>query len=400
MQYCRSVLTLLLFTLVLPGCSWFGGGEEETRVPVELEKFEEEVQIQRLWNVDIGRGAEDKAIKLIPAFSGSRVFAASADGNVKALSSSSGREIWKVNIKDFYTNAERKIAFSKSSDTITGGVGVGEDLVLVGSAAGEVVAINQSDGTLAWRTLTTSEVLSPPQALDQLVVAQTIDGKVAGFDALDGERKWLYSTSVPSLTLRGTSTPILNEYVMVGFANGRIAVLDTVRGLPVLDQRVAAAQGKSDLERLVDIDGSMVFDGSTLYVVTYQGNLIAIDMAASGRAKWAQPASSAVGLGFGFGNVYLAQEDSVIKAIDGDNGSEIWMNDSLLYRDITTPIATGSYIAVGDFEGQLHLLAQSDGRFVGRRSIDKKGLGSQVIVDGRRIYAMGNSGRLYALEIN
>jgi outer membrane protein assembly factor BamB len=386
--------------VALSGCSWFGSDEEETEVPVELQPISAEVNIRKLWDVDIGRGAEDKAIKLVPAFSGSRIFAASADGTVKALNSAKGREIWRVNIKDFYSESERKIAFSKSSDTITGGVGVGEDLVLVGSAAGEIVAINQSDGSLAWRTVTSSEVLAPPQASDRLVVAQTIDGKVAGFDALDGERKWLFSTTVPSLTLRGTGTPIMKEFVIVGFANGRVAILDAVRGLAVMDQRIAAAQGKSDLERLVDIDGLMVLDGTRLYVATYQGNIVAIDMAARGQTLWAQPASTTVGLGFGFGNVYMAQDDSVIKAMDGDNGKEVWQNESLLYRDITTPVTTGSYLAVGDFEGYMHLVAQSDGRFVGRRIVDKKGLSSHVVVDGGRLYVMGNSGRLYALEIN
>jgi len=391
------MLGLLLF---VGGCSWFGDEEEvETRIPAELTRINDEIQLEKLWTRDIGRGAEDKAIKLVPAFSGSRVFAAAADGMVKALDSASGREIWKQNIENFYSASERKIAFSKSTDTITGGVGVGEDLVLVGSAAGEVVALNQSDGSLAWRALTTSEVLAPPQARDQLVVAQTIDGKVAGFDALDGERKWLYSTSVPSLTLRGTSTPIITNYVMAGFANGRIAVLDKTQGLPVVDQRVAAAQGKSDLERLIDIDGNMALVGNQLYIASYQGNIVSVDMAAQGRIRWGKKASSVVGLGTGFGNVYLAGEDSMLHAFDGDNGRDVWETDALLYRDITTPVAVDSYVAIGDFEGYLHIIAQSDGRFVSRRIIDKKGLGSSVVADGRRLYVMGNSGRLTTLEI-
>ncbi|HJP52164.1 MAG: outer membrane protein assembly factor BamB [Pseudomonadales bacterium] len=402
MRQFRNLVCLVALTLVVSGCSifnWFGDDEEETRVPNDLQAISEEIQLDRLWSVNVGRGAEDKAIKLVPGLSGSRVFAAAADGSVKAMDSGSGREIWKINIESLYTKQERKIAFSDSTDTITGGVGVGEDLVLVGSAAGEVVALNQSDGTLAWKSRTTSEVLAPPQATGQMVVAQTIDGKVAGFDALDGERRWLYSTSVPSLTLRGTSTPIIGDLVVVGFANGRISALDKSRGLAVVDRRIAAAKGKSDLERLVDIDGLMVLEGTQLYAASYQGNLVALDLSQRGRIRWAQEASSAVGLGSGFGNVYLAGEDSGLEAIDGDNGREVWQTDALLYRDITTPVAVGSYVAVGDFEGYLHLIAQSDGRFVGRRVIDKKGINSPAVVDGRRIYIMGNSGRLSALEI-
>lgn len=394
-----KVLSIALLSLAVSGCSFFDDDDEEVRQPAELTAITEEVELDRIWDVNIGRGAEDKAIRLAPAFSGSRIFAASADGTVKALESGSGREIWQVDIKTFYDETERRNAFNKTADTITGGVGVGDELVLVGSSAGEVVAMNQSDGSLAWRGKTTSEVLSPPQVNGGLVVAQTIDGKLAGFDALDGERKWLYSTSIPSLTLRGTSTPLLSDGVIAGFANGRIIVLDRERGLPVIDQRIAAQKGQSDLERLVDIDGPIVRDNNLVYAASYQGNVVAMNLAENGRVGWAVPASTATGVSLGFGSVYLANADGEIFAYDASNGRENWKNESLLYRDLTTPVPLGSYLVVGDFEGYLHLVAQSDGRFVGRVRIDGDGINSPVVVDGSRMYVLGNSGRLSALEI-
>ena len=390
---------ILAMIALASGCSWFTDEEEDTRQPAELTAIDIEVSLQRLWSNNIGRGAEDKQIKLLPGHSGSRVFAASADGTVKAIDFGTGRTIWEVNIEDFYSEAERLVAFSDSTDSITGGTGVGDDLVMVGSAAGEVLAIHQADGTLAWRAVTSSEILSPPQADSGIVVAQTIDGKVAAFDSQSGERKWIYSTSTPSLTLRGTSTVILGDYVIAGFSNGRISVLDKARGLAVIDQRVAAPQGKSDLERLVDIDGIMIQRGAQLFVVSYQGNLMMIDLTRQGRHQMLKETSSAVGLGSGFGNIYLATADSEISAINMDTGKEAWETSALLYRDVTTPVAISSYLAIGDFEGYLHLMAQSDGRFVGREKIDKEGLTSQVVVDGSRIYIMGNSGRLSAYEI-
>ncbi|MFT5212125.1 MAG: outer membrane protein assembly factor BamB, partial [Flavobacterium sp.] len=277
--------------------------------------------------------------------------------------------------------------------------GVGEDLVLVGSSAGELVAINQSDGSLAWRTIMTSEILSPPQAGKGLVVAQTIDGKVSGFNVLDGERLWQYQTNVPNLTLRGTSTLLIDEYVIAGFANGRIASIDPQRGIAKVDQRIAAASGKSDLEKLVDIDGSMVLNGTQLFVASYQGNLVAMDLAANGRLLWAKETSSISGLGEGFGNIYLANEDSILNAYSMDQGSDVWETDELLFRKVTTPVAISSYIVIGDFEGYLHLIAQSDGRFVGRKIVDKSGFNSSPVVDGTRIYVMSNGGQLTALEI-
>lgn len=393
-------LGILLLPFLVAGCSWFDDDDEDVREPAVLTPITSEVSLERLWDVKIGRGAEDKAIQLVPAFSGSRIFAAAADGTVKALETGTGREIWRVNIEDFYSDLERRNSFSKSADTITGGVGVGEQLVLVGSSAGEIVAMNQSDGSLAWRAKTTSEVLAPPQVAEQLVVAQSIDGKVAAFSSLDGERKWLFNTSIPSLTLRGTATPILSDGVMAGFANGRVIVIEKERGLPVIDQRIAASQGQSDLERLVDIDGLMARDGNVLYAASYQGNLVAMDLAQNGRVRWGVPASTVNGVTLGFGNVYLSSADSEIFAYDiNASGRESWKNVDLLYRDVTAPIPVSSYLAVGDFEGYLHLVAQSDGRFVGRVRVDGDGLRSSAVVEGSRIYIMGNSGRLSALEL-
>lgn len=396
----KAKLSVVLLPLILAGCSWFDGDEEDARVPVELASFNAEVNLSRLWDTKIGRGADDKAIQLIPGFSGSRIFAAAADGTVKALESGTGREIWRVNIESFYDETDRRNSFSDAADTITGGVGVGEELVLVGSSAGEVVAMNQSDGSLAWRATTTSEVLAPPQAVGGLVVAQSIDGKVAAFNALDGERKWLYNTSIPNLTLRGTATPMLSDGVISGFANGRVTVIEKDRGLPVIDQRVAASQGQSDLERLVDIDGLLARDDNIVYAASYQGNIVALDLAQQGRLLWAAPISTVTGVTSGFGNVYTSTADGEVVAFDANgSGGENWRIESLLYRDLTAAIPISSYLAVGDFEGYLHLIAQSDGRFVGRTRIDNAGLRSHAVVDGSRVYVLSNSGKLTALEL-
>ncbi|MGV0036744.1 MAG: PQQ-binding-like beta-propeller repeat protein, partial [Candidatus Azotimanducaceae bacterium WSBS_2022_MAG_OTU7] len=214
-------------------------------------------------------------------------------------------------------------------DVITGGVGAGDDLIVVGTGSGEILALNQSDGTLAWKSRVASEVLSPPQIDDDLVVIQTIDGKVAAYDAIDGSRKWLYTTTIPSLTLRGTATPIISgDVIMVGFSSGRVALLDRETGLAGFDQRVGVAEGSSDLERLVDIDGAMAIDGDRLYAASFQGRLVGIDIS-TGELLWFEEASSVSGVGIGFGNVYLASSDSQISAHNADNGREVWRVDAL-----------------------------------------------------------------------
>ncbi len=391
---------LTIAFLLLSSCSMFKNDDEPEEVkPAKLVSFTEEVEIKSLWTDNVGKGAADKAIKLVPVVVGSRVFAAGANGTLVAIQANNGRVIWKQNVKSFYSKEEAGHAFAKDADIITGGVGAGRDIIVVGTGAGEIVALNQSDGSLAWRARTTSEVLAPPQVDGDLVVAQSIDGRVAGYNALDGERKWRYSTSIPSLTLRGTSTPIITpEFVIASFANGRFVLLDRDRGIAGADEKIGISTGKSDLERLVDIDGTMILAGSRLFLVSFQGRLVSFDLS-TGREAWSEEASSLVGLGEGFGNVYIAYADGRIGAIDMTSGRNVWDVEALANRDITAPVSTGSYIAVGDFDGYLHILAQSDGRFVGRRKVDGKGLLSPVVVDGNRLFIQGNSGRLYAFEL-
>jgi outer membrane protein assembly factor BamB len=389
-----------LILLLVSGCSWFGKKDDVEEIkPTKLVKFDEEVKLKSLWSKNLGKGADDNAIKLVPALAASRVFAASADGNVFALQAKNGSKIWDLKVQSFYSDAEARNAFSKNLDVITGGVGIGQDIIVVGTSAGELVAMNQSDGSLAWRTRTSSEVLAPPQISGDLVVAHSIDGKIAAYNVLDGERLWIHSTSTPSLTLRGTSTPIItSDFIIAAFANGRFSLLGKEQGKVIADERIAIASGSSDLERLVDIDGTMIIANSRLYIVSFQGRLAAVDLS-NGRLIWAQDASSVAGLGEGFGNIYIAYSDGILGALDAANGRDVWEIEALKHREITAPVGTGSYIAVGDFEGYLHLIAQSDGRFVGRRKVDGDGLLSPVVADGNRLFVLGNSGKLSVFEI-
>ena len=205
-----GIVLLIAFLFVITGCAT---DEEEVqekrqkrledkekrlaRRPAQLKHFIREQEIGVRWERPVGGPARDDAVQLEPALSGSRVFAASADGNIMAVATGDGDVLWSVDVVSFYDEAERDTAFSPRADVIIGGVGLGADLVLVGTSAGDMVALNQSDGSLAWRTRMTSEVLAPPQADSSIVVAHAIDGRVTGHDVLDGSRQWMYTVSIP-----------------------------------------------------------------------------------------------------------------------------------------------------------------------------------------------------------
>lgn len=397
----RILPVILLFLLTgVTGCSWFGDDEEEEpKDPTDLVGFKQEVSLDKLWSTSIGDGAENRRTTLVPAIQGSRIFIASVDGNIAALNLTTGKKIWKRRLKNLYGEEAHLLDTGDKLDIILGGVGLSSELVIVSTSTGELVAVNQSDGSLAWRAKTTSEVTAPIIVGRDVIVAQSTDGKVAAYDAIDGDRKWIYSTSVPSLTLRGTASPLLfDKFVIAGFANGRVAMIGLEDGMVRFEKKTGVPKGDSDLDRLIDVDGTMIINGSTLYAVSYQGGLVAINLT-NGRVLWKQDASSTAGLGFGFGAIYISHSDGRLESIDVDAGRSIWVLDALMYRELSSPVSVSSYVAVGDLDGYLHLVAQSDGRFVARRKVDGEPIRAPVVADGNRIYLMGNSGKLSAYEV-
>ena len=219
------------------------------------------------------------------------------------------------------------------------------------------------------RGAVTSEVLSPPQTNGDVVVAQTVDGKLTALDAGDGARRWIYETSLPALTLRGTNRPVITPqgYVIAGFSNGTLVSVAAADGIWRWEERIAIPEGRYDIERVIDADGDLKLDGNRVLASSYQGNVMAFDTA-TGRIVWGMEASSYHGLDQGFGNIYYSSEASHVVAVR-DNSNEIaWTNEELEYRALTGPKTLGNYIAVADFEGWLHVISQIDGRIVGPRA--------------------------------
>ncbi|WP_454256764.1 outer membrane protein assembly factor BamB [Pseudomonas sp. Marseille-Q8238] len=371
---------LLALAVLATGCS---STSKKELPPAELTKFQEEVELKVEWSRSIGDGQGDLYNTLTPAVDGDHLFAASADGRVIAMDRTNGNVLWKVSL----------------DLPVSGAVGAGYGLVVVGTLKGEVIALDTSSGEERWRAKVTSEVLSAPAVNSDLVVVQTQDDRLIALDASTGSQRWIYESTPAVLTLRGTSSPVLtNSLAIVALSTGKVVALDTQRGIPVWEQRVALPQGRSELERVVDIDGNLLLSGGTLYVVTYQGKVAGIDID-SGRLLWQRDASSYAGLAQGFGSVYVSLSSGSVESIDERSNSALWTNDALARRQLSAPEVFSSYVAVGDLEGYLHLLSQVDGHFVGRKKIDGDGLRARPLVVGDWIYAYGNSGKLVALTI-
>ncbi|OGT72409.1 MAG: outer membrane protein assembly factor BamB [Gammaproteobacteria bacterium RIFCSPLOWO2_02_FULL_57_10] len=358
-------------------------GDDDVEQPAELQDFEQELRLNRRWSVNVGDGQGRFYNQLTPAIDREFIYAASADGTVVAINRADGDVVWR----------------NRTDKAISGAVGAAAGMVLFGTREAEVFALDQISGNELWSAAVSSEVLSAPQTNGDIVVLQTVDGKLVGLEAVTGEQRWIYETTIPALTLRGSSKPILTgNTVIAGFSNGMIAAVNAQNGFLMWEERVAIPQGRYDIERVIDVDGDLMLSGSTVFASSYQGNLMGFDVQ-TGRIVWGMEASSYHGLAQGFGNIYYVNDESHLIALRSNSDQVVWENDDLRLRSLTAPRTLTNYVAVADFEGYLHLLSQVDGHFVSRVRVDGDGVRANLVTDNDTIYVFGNSGQLSAYSI-
>jgi outer membrane protein assembly factor BamB len=381
MSYLLKRIGLLLALLALGACSLFS--DDESEQPAELQRFDQEIDLRQVWSESIGDGQGRHYNRLAPAIDGSMIFAASADGTVVALDKVSGDVRWR----------------QRTGEEITGGVGAAGGMVVFGTRDAQVIALSQTDGERLWATAVSSEVLAAPQTDGRVVVAQSVDGRLTALNASDGVQRWVYDSTVPALSLRGTSKPLISgNTVVAGFASGIVAAIDATNGLLIWEERVAVPQGRYDIDRIIDIDGDPVLSGQTVFISSFQGNLLGLDLA-SGRIVWGMPGSSYNSLALGLGNIYWVDNFSHVLAVQNNTERTVWENEDLRLRRVNSPVTINNYVAVADFEGYLHLLSQIDGRIISRVRVDRSGVRANILSEGDTLYVYGNNGRLVALRL-
>lgn len=341
-----------------------------------------DIQPTLLWTTNVGDGSERSVVRFTPYVTDNRVFTVNADGVVSALDRVSGELVWEVEI----------------DESPTAGIGGDDEYLYVGTGDGKVFSLDPDSGRTIWSTTVSSEVIAPPTAGAGFVIVRSIDGRVYSLDKNNGSRRWLYTYSVPALSLHGNGRPlVVTDGVLVGLDNGRLAALRDSDGRVFWEARLSDTAGRSEIDRLNDLDGDPVVHGNHIYAVNYQGAVAQIDPG-SGRRLWSADVSSSVGLDVNENLVVVTDEFDTVWAFSTLDGLTVWEHQDLSNRLLTAPAITAEGdILVGDFEGYLHVLSGADGEQIGRIKATSGQITNKPVILDNVAYLLGRDGEVSAV---
>ena len=381
-QLTRTVILFFAITS-LSACGIFKSKEDEELLPVELTKFEQTEKIKRIWSTKIGGSSDQLLLGLSPIGDGNLIYAASSDGIVVAIDPETGDARWKVDLEV----------------DLSAGPGVGEGFTVVTSKDGDVILLNSSSGQEQWRKSIEGESLAKPLIDDNMIIIQTIDNRIVSLARADGRQRWELEQTMPLLSMRGSASPlIVGPLIIAGFDNGRLAGIDMETGDIKWDSMLSMSSGRSDLDRLSDIDGNIAVVGQDIYAAGYQGRLSAF-AAESGQTLWSREISSYVGVATDWNSIYTIRDDGEIIALRRNSGIEIWRNDKLLRRALTLPTPFNTAVVVGDYQGYLHFLSAINGKQIARIRFGRDAITSKPLVMGNRLFIQSDNGNIGAFEI-
>ena len=381
-HFFSRALPIGVAALAVSGCSIFGGSDNPFP-PAELERFDAAFKLKKVWSKGIGRNSSLLRLALGPASNGDVIVTTGPKGRVSAFDAKKGHKLWS----------------KKTRMKLAGGAGVDGRYVAVGSTDGIVALLTLSDGSEIWRKPVTSEVLAAPALAPGQVIVRTVDGKITSLSTADGSELWLNQQSMPRLSLRGSSAPIVVAgAVICGFDNGHLVAYDLSDGDALWDVLLSPPSGRTEIERMIDLDSAAVIVGKDVYAISYQGRLAAI-AGGSGRLLWSEELSSYAGIAGDASSIYVSTQDSELVAVSNASGREAWRSDVVLNRDITGPALQGDSVVVGDYKGYLHWFDVYTGELQARARVSGDRISAAPIVVGDMLYATSDSGKIAAYQI-
>ncbi len=375
----RLPFILLLIQLVV-ACA----GRDTTEKPVELEKFDKEAEFSVLWSSKPGKGIGKHRLMLKPYVGIDTIYIADHKGRLTAIDKETGKTKWQV----------------KTGFPFSGGIGAGAGALFIGTLDGQLVAFWQNNGEQVWQADTRSEVLSVPAFESGIVVVHTTDDSLQAFSVTNGNKIWSHSEVAPSLSLRGSSSPIIHRGgVLSGTDKGRLTTLALRDGTLLGQLPISLSPGRTEIEAMIDVNIPVLVADPVLYLASYHGRIVAIDFINGGKTLWAQDKSIFVEMDIDAEKLYAADELSHITAYNRQTGKNVWIQDKLHARPVSGTTVFEDALLIGDYDGYLHALSVADGRFIARKRLNGSGITARPIIDDDVIYVVTDNGELTALKL-
>jgi outer membrane protein assembly factor BamB len=358
--------------------------DKDIDTPAVLTPINATLKVEHVWSAKVAdKGAKVLRLGLDLAVDGDRVYAAGYKGEVIAYNINNGHEVWRTKVK--------KTPFS-------GGPAVGNGLVAVGTSEGEVVALDSANGKLRWKVRLNGEILAAPAVSDRAVAVRTVDGKLRALSPADGHELWTQEQQVPRLSLRGTSRPVIaGDLTLCGFDNGKVIAVNMNDGSLQWEATIAPPHGKTELERLDDVDSTPHVSGQNVFTVGFQGKvaMLALD---TGQVWWQHDASSYRGIALDDDALYIASADGSVVALRRRSGAEIWRQKALLHRGLSAVALTDNAVITADYQGNIHWLDKATGELAARVQSGKVRVSNPPVVSGNMVMVINDAGRISAFR--
>lgn len=354
--------------------------------PAKLSPLNATLHVQRIWSATVDNKKSLRLrLGLGIAVDDGRVYAAGHKGDVVAFEVASGRVVWRARIKA----------------PLSGGTAAGDGMILIGSSDGQLFALDAASGKSRWSVRVNGEVLAPAAISERLIALRTVDGKLHALSPADGHELWVQQQQVPRLSLRGTARPVIaGDLVLCGFDNGKVLAVNSGDGSVQWEATIAPPHGRTELERLDDIDTAVRVSGQDVYTVGFQGKvaMLAID---TGQIWWSHEASSYRSLALDDDTLYMASADGEIVALRTRTGAELWRQKALLHRGLSAVAAmdADNALVLADFQGYVHWLDKATGALAARASSGKARVSTTPVVVGNMVLVVNDRGQISAFKV-
>ena len=340
-------LAIAVASALLLGCS---SNKVKEAKPNPLPKIQQQQGLNLVFSQSVSSTNAAEALRLQLDTDNGVIFAIDPDGQVSAYK---GKEqLWKSKI---------------TKQELTAGVEAAEGIVVVGNRKGQLFALDQATGSQKWSAKLSGAILSPSLIQSGRVITIANDGTVFAHDTVTGQQVWAYKLPNVQFSLRGQPAPVRldDRTILVASANAYVYALDVISGVPRFQRRVAISEGRSDIQRLIDIVGDPVVAGQYLVTTSFQGQVTVTDLATQ-RVVWSEDASSTNRPEVSGDKVFVSTVDGKLNAYSLSTGELAWQNEELLNRQLSNPVMLGQSLVVGDMDGVIHLLDPASGKLVGR----------------------------------